>query len=265
MKTFLLNLYTLIFANSFFAKLNYTLYILSLKGMGVLNYESSTVSGEKNFIKSITSRFKAPVILDVGGNEGDYAALCKSFAGDAKIYSFEPHPKTYERLSARAKKLDFQVINAAVSNVHEQVILYDIAGREGTSHASLYSNAVSDLRSSEVVEFKVPAIPLDDYLSKNGIGHVNLLKIDAEGHELKILHGVINHIRDNKIDVIHFEFNEMNIISKTFMKDFYELLSNYLFYRLLPNGLLSLGDYKPARYEIFLFQNIVALRKGIKL
>jgi Methyltransferase FkbM domain len=129
----------------------------------------------------------------------------------------------------------------------------------------LYVNVVSDLRGSKVVEFKVPAIPLDDYLSENGIGHVNLLKVDAEGHELKILHGVINNIRNNKIDVIHFEFNEMNIISKTFMKDFYDLLTNYSFYRLLPYGLLSLGDYKPAKYEIFLFQNIVAIRKGIKL
>lgn len=263
MKNFVLFVYRTLFANTLFIKLNYTLYLFSLRGLGILNYENSKVSGEDSFIKKMGYRFKSPVIIDVGGNEGNYAALCKKYAPDARIISFEPHPRTFERLKLRSAKLNFEVINAAVSNVYETVVLYDLAGKEGTSHASLYAGVVSDLHRSEVSQSNVPAIPLDDYLSKNAIDHVNLLKIDAEGHELKILQGAQQYISQNKIDIVHFEFNEMNIVSKTFMKDFYFILHGYSFFRLLPKGFLPLGNYQPAKCEIFLYQNIIAVRKGL--
>ena len=54
---------------------------------------------------------------------------------------------------------------------------------------------------------------------------------------------------------------EMNVISKTFFKDIVDLLPGYDFYRLLPDGLKALGTYKSAHFEIFSFQNIVAIKK----
>lgn len=233
--------------------------------MGILNFENNRLSGERNFIKLISRKYRAPMILDVGGNEGDYSALCKQLSPAASIHAFEPHPKTYDRLAKRGAQLGFQVVNNAVSNTYEEVTLYDYATTEGSSHASLYANVLTDLHSSDFNTIQVKALPLDDYLRQNEIHHVDLLKIDAEGHELKILMGVREHLAANKVDIIHFEFNEMNIMSKTFMKDFYDLLTNYTFYRLLPNDLLPLGKYSAAKYEIFLYQNIVAVRQGIKL
>ena len=44
------------------------------------------------------------------------------------------------------------------------------------------------------------------------------------------------------------------------MKNIYELLIDYFFYRMLPNGLVSLGGYVPICWEIFAYQNIVAIR-----
>jgi hypothetical protein len=35
------------------------------------------------------------------------------------------------------------------------------------------------------------------------------------------------------IEIIHFEFNEMNIFSRTFFKDFYDLLEDYQLFRVL--------------------------------
>lgn len=265
MKGLLLFFYRLLFANKLFYKLNYGLYLLSLKGMGVLNYENDRVSGEYNFISRVAKRFKHPVILDVGGNEGDYSALCKQLSPEAKIVAFEPHPKTFLRLAKRAKELRFEAINSAVSNIYGEVTLFDYASLEGSSHASLYSNVLSDFRNSETSAIRVPALTLDGFLEENKIPHVHLLKIDAEGHELKILMGISNYLKVGQVDIIHFEFNEMNIVSKTFMKDFCDLLAGYSFYRMLPNSLLPLGKYSASKYEIFLFQNIVAIRSGITL
>lgn len=265
MKKLALAIYRLLFANRLFYKVNYGMYLLSLKGLGVLNFENNRLSGERKFIELLSRKYPAPMILDVGGNEGDYSALCKELSPGATIHTFEPHPKTYDRLAKRAAELGFHVVNTAVSNVYEEVVLYDYASAEGSSHASLYGSVLTDLHSAELNAIKVKAIPLDDYLRQNHINHVHLLKIDAEGHELKILMGIHEHLAAGKVDIIHFEFNEMNIMSKTFMKDFYDLLSNYAFYRMLPNHLLPLGEYSAAKYEIFLYQNIVAIRRDVKL
>ena len=88
-----------------------------------------------------------------------------------------------------------------------------------------------------------------------------LLKIDTEGHELEVLKGFEPYIRQNKVDLIHFEFNEMNVASRVFFKDFWEFLPNYDFYRMLQDGLIPIKNYNPVYCEIFAYQNIVAKLK----
>jgi hypothetical protein len=69
-------------------------------------------------------------------------------------------------------------------------------------------------------------------------------------------------LQENRIDIIQFEFGEMNIASRVFFKDFYDLLSGqYHLYRLLPNGLLPLEPYNARRHEIFIYQNIIAINR----
>jgi hypothetical protein len=54
----------------------------------------------------------------------------------------------------------------------------------------------------------------------------------------------------------------MNIVSKSTFKDFWDFLSGYNFYRLLPGGaLLPIEDYSPILNEIYAFQNIIAILK----
>jgi hypothetical protein len=65
-----------------------------------------------------------------------------------------------------------------------------------------------------------------------------------------------------RIQAIHLEFNEMNIISKQSFKDFWDLLDAYDFYRILPGGkLLPIRVYKPISCELFAFQNLILILK----
>lgn len=66
-------------------------------------------------------------------------------------------------------------------------------------------------------------------------------------------------IVQKRIKAIHFGFNEMNIASRVFFKDFWEFLADYEFYRMMPNGLVPIVAYSPLLCEIFAYQNIVAL------
>ena len=51
----------------------------------------------------------------------------------------------------------------------------------------------------------VPVTTLDDVLE--GLGRVDILKIDVEGHELKVLEGGLRSLRNKKIKNILFESN----------------------------------------------------------
>jgi hypothetical protein len=92
--------------------------------------------------------------------------------------------------------------------------------------------------------------------------HISLLKIDTEGHEFEVLLGARNAIDRGSIEVVHLEFNEMNVISRIFCRDFFELLKDYSFYRMLPDGLLPLGPYTAVTCELFAYQNLVAILRG---
>jgi hypothetical protein len=72
-------------------------------------------------------------------------------------------------------------------------------------------------------------------------------------------------IKSGAIDVIQFEFNEMNVISRTFFKDFFDFLPEYDFFRLTHQGALFIRRYTPCFCEIFAYQNIVCVRKGLNV
>jgi len=113
-------------------------------------------------------------------------------------------------------------------------------------------------RAKTIKETNIPLITLDAYCCAASIPGIDFLKIDTEGNDLKVLKGSQAMIRKNAIRVIQFEFNQTNVFSHVFLKDFYDILRGYSFYRLLPHALLPLGSYS-FRNEIFAFQNILAL------
>jgi FkbM family methyltransferase len=235
--------------------------------LGLLQHGSLEESGEAFFVKNVLARIidtkQDAIIYDVGANEGDYAQLVLISFPSCKIYCFEPNPPTAKRLNARFDK------NRAVS-VHPigigaqsgEVILYDYANCDGSCFASVYRDVlVAQSHVAVVREISIPIITLDEFCESHSTSTIDLLKLDTEGHEYAALQGAKKLIRENRIRCIHFEFNEMNVFSRVFLRDFYELLIDYDFFRLRSDGLISLGPYS-ARNEIFQYHNIVAVQKS---
>jgi FkbM family methyltransferase len=259
--------YSQIFARKSFYLLNMFFFHVSLRGLGILNYENSQISGERNFLKKHLKILKNPVIFDIGANRGTYILECLEMNSDAKIYAFEPHPENFKEVGKLADKYGFSAINRAVGSENKKIKLYDYKEDEKSTHASVYKEVVEDIHKKSSVEYEVEMIKLDDFVKENKIERINLLKIDVEGNEFEVLKGAETVIEENKIDVIQWEFNEMNVISRVFLRDFINLLENYKFYRLLPDDFMEI-NYKgnsSVIYELFAFQNIIAIRNGVKL
>lgn len=254
--------YVFFFARARFERLNKLLYRLSLAGLGILNYKTSKVSGEKSFLKEYLES-RNGILIDVGANQGNYSLEAVSVNQDLKVYAFEPHPITFSFLSRNTSHNPNVIpINKGMSSKDGILKLYDYPGNDGSSHASLFQEVITEIhREGSAVAHEVEVITLDGFLKETGIDEVVLLKIDVEGNELEILRGGRNSIAERRIKAIHFEFNEMNVVSRAFFKDFWKALEAYRFYRLLPNDMLEIKAYNPLNCEIFAYQNIVAILK----
>lgn len=256
-------IYAYLFGGKIFIKFNKFLYQLSLRGMGILNYQSDYLSGEKLWLNTYLRKLQSPVVIDVGANVGKYSEDVLSINKNSHIMAFEPHPKTYKNLIDNITVNNFEPYNFGVGEKEGVLELYDYNVNDGSAHASLYKDVIKDLHNSESISHQVDIVKLDTFLKDKGIDAVDLLKIDTEGNELNVLYGVEEYIRSRKIKAIQFEFNSMNIISKSSFKEFWDFLSNYKMYRILAGGrLLEIKNYDPVWCEIYAYQNIVAILKS---
>lgn len=261
-----LDTYRWLFARVIFHKFNKLLYVCSLHGLGIRNYKSDKASGEKFFLTKILSVLpQNACVVDVGANIGNYSKAVLAGAPTATVIAFEPHPKTFKRLSESMGSSKFTAVNAAVGDQNGKLSLYDYSAGDGSEHASLFKDVIEGIHNSKAIEHQVQVVRLGDFLVRNNIDFVDLLKVDTEGNELAVLMGVAEFLQKNKIGVIHFEFNEMNVPSRTFFKDFWSLMPNYHLFRLLPSGMLPIEVYRPIFSEIFAYQNIVAINKLMRV
>ena len=247
----------------FLEKIGVNTLLLAHKSMGILKYENDEISGEFFWIKTLGKYFdiqKNIIIFDVGANLGNYTERLNTTYPNATIYAFEPNPATFDSLSERYNKTEkVSCQPLGFGSKAETSVIYADANETTTEHASLYKDALQTNSHATISSFEITIETIDNFCQQNAISQIDFLKIDTEGHELAVLQGAKKMIAEQKIPIIQFEFNEMNVLSRVFLKDFYEILPNYQFYRLDSDRLIPLGAYSP-KNEIFQFQNIIAIQ-----
>ncbi|WP_316816888.1 FkbM family methyltransferase [Pedobacter nyackensis] len=243
--------------------------IFAYNQIGILNWENEYLSGEAYFVKEVLpekiSDLNNPVFFDVGANVGRYTeSLLKTF-NHAEVHSFEPLPSCVIKLNRLSDKYTERIVinDLCVSNEEGRFFINTYSNDLESEHASLYQDVLKTIHhSGEVRSIPVTATTIDKYCEIHKIHKIDFLKIDTEGNEFKVLLGAKRMLSEKRISIIQFEFNEMNVISRTFFKDFFDLLiDNYNLYRLHTNDLIPLREYDTS-LEVFRFQNIIAFNKN---
>lgn len=255
---YLVELFQTIFTRKLFYPIHFRIYKFSLYGMGLNQTFDFEKNGEKVVLKGIISKTSNPVIFDVGANVGEYSKAIKNISEPSQIYAFEPHPKTYLILKEQALKNNFIAINQGLGCKEEIMQLFDYKTNDGSPRASLFREVIEIQYNSPSVTHDVSISTIDNFMKMNHIEKIHLLKIDTEGNELNVLLGAKETLENNLIDVIQFEFNYTNIISKVFFSDFNRLLPGFTFYRIVRDGLVKLAPLSVFN-EIFMYQNIIAI------
>lgn len=85
--------------------------------------------------------------------------------------------------------------------------------------------------------------------------------MDIEGNELKALQGAEKLLKEGRIRAIQIEFGGCNIDSRTYFRDFWNLLhENFEVYRILKNGLWKIEQYAE-KMECFCNMNYLFVKK----
>lgn len=232
--------------------------------MGINQYSLQT-NGEKLLQEGVLRLSSPnPVIFDVGGRVGAWSMPLietgKVLDVQAKCFVFEPNPIAFKLLQDNLPQEHVQLFQYGVGCTDGEVTLYDEWDNPGSSKTSQYKEAITTLEQTAAMPIVINQIKLDSFCEKQGIDRVDFLKIDVEGNELDVLRGASTLLEEKKIKVIQFEFNAMNVLSRSFLKDFYKVLEGYSIFRLLPDGLVALGPWHPGN-EVFRYQNLVAIEE----
>lgn len=239
---------------------------IAVRGM---NYKSGNfkTSGELTVVRLLASRkehkIEKVIIFDVGANIGDYTVeLAHAFESDnSTIFSFEPSGLTYAELVKKTEHLKNVIPNNfGFSDSKKTTHLHYDKPHSGL--ASLYKRDLNGVNIELDKVENVNVITIDEFCASNKIKKINFIKIDVEGHEFDVLIGAKNMLINSNIDFIQFEFGEANIDSRKYFKNFYDLLPNYEFYRVVKDGITPLGKYD-SMLEIFKTVNFLAIRNGI--
>lgn len=234
--------------------------------LGILRWQDLTVSGELRLLKEVLTPYlrsigRIPVLFDVGANVGDYAMTLRQHWPEAAIHAFEPNPTPFEAAQTKTANASIALHQMGMAAETGTATLFLPQADEASALGTLHQAVLTDLHKlDDPRSVPIELSSIDDFCQSNGIDYIDLLKIDTEGTELEVLKGATRMLANSRIGMIQFEFNEMNVCSRIFLRDYYELLDGFTFYRLSEDRLVPLGTYSP-RHEIFQFQNILAIEK----
>jgi FkbM family methyltransferase len=211
-------------------------------------------NGESRVLDCLGS--SASVILDVGANSGEWALEASKRCPRAEIYCFELASATRKKLMQnvatvpRIKVLGFGLSDAAGS----QPVKY-YPERDVLTSFYDYPHSEPYVWTEERVQTG------DSFLREYGLTHVDLLKIDTEGADFRVLKGFEETLSKQAVSVVQFEYGFACILARALLIDFYELFEHkgYRVGKLHKTGV----DFRKYRLkdENFFGPNFVAVHR----
>jgi len=198
---------------------------------------------------------QATTIFDCGGNEGQTVARYRSLFPTAHIHSFEPVPEMFGRISNRFAQDD---------RIHPAMI----AVSEEPGELPFYEYNLTGFNSFElctqphvhvVKETRVPVTTLDLYCEQNQVAHVDILKLDIQGAELRALKGASKLLSSGRISIVYSEvmfgkiYKEQSVYHEiaSFLADHGYHMFRFYDLRYAPNRSFDYCDAIFAREDIY--------------
>ncbi len=119
------------------------------------------------------------VMLDIGASFGYYSVkVAAALAGRCTIHAFEPHPDAFARLSGNLTRNGIRGVHAHAMGLSD-----------GAGTASVVSVADNSGAAYLQAGRDIPVTTVDDFCRVHHVDRLDLIKIDVEGWETRVLRG----------------------------------------------------------------------------
>ena len=170
---------------------------------------------------------KNPIIFDIGANRGQSIERFLKTFDHPKIHAFEPNIEEFEELKKKfSLKKNIVLNNLAIGDKKENKEFHLTSHSWNSSFIKLNPNTEwINIRTKQAGVDKENYIKrkenvnidtIDNYLTLNNIDHVDLIKIDTQLYEDKVLQGCKNTIKNLKVDAIEMEIVFSDVYKKYF-------------------------------------------------
>ncbi|MEM7600162.1 MAG: FkbM family methyltransferase [Verrucomicrobiota bacterium] len=153
------------------------------------------------------------VAIDIGANRGQFAARLLEACPDLLIHCFEPVPDAFRDLQEKHgdnPSVTFQ--NKAVSKTDGKIPFHVMESDIGSSVLPPIEGASSKWLQLDHVE-DVESIRMDTFIESLDKPFIDLLKVDAQGHDLEVCDSAGDYLNPKSIGALLIEVN---------FRDFYE-------------------------------------------
>lgn len=176
------------------------------RGYNIVKREQYAFQDQKAFFATD----KAITIFDVGANHGETAMEYLQNFPKSTVYAFEPLPNLYDYLDSRFRNnQQVKPQKIALSDSNGEAVFH-VNGSQDTS-SLLASKSLDSLPQSyaEVLkttsQITVKTQTIDNFCQANKISHIDILKLDVQGAELKVLEGAKEMLQTGNIKLIYTE------------------------------------------------------------
>jgi len=144
------------------------------------------------------------IVVDIGAHIGTFSIMASKMAKEGRVYAFEPEPNNFSLLEHNIsinRAGNIVPFNMAVSGKAGNRFL-NVSGNN-VDHSFFLKGGKNDKRLS------VNTITLKDIMRKNGIKHIDFLKMDCEGSEYDIFFNCPNEVL-KKVKMISMEYHDID-------------------------------------------------------
>lgn len=142
-------------------------------------------------------------VFDVGANVGDFTRAVLERRPHARVIAFEAQQAARDALRKRFGER-VTIRGALGSSVGRKEFFTDSpASQLGTFRPR---TQIPEIQSRSIGEIEVDTV--DSVCTQLGIRHVDLLKLDCEGHEYDVLCGSLDMLARDAVDVVYWEHFE---------------------------------------------------------
>ena len=217
-------------------------YLSSMLNVRIVSFlmKCFDLLNQKKIVNFFKLKFgnKIETFIDVGAHYGETICLFNNNFIINKFYAFEASPLNFSVLKKKKfkKNTSISIHNYAIGLYNGTIPFNQARESSSSTLVSINKNSKYYIRKNKVLNFfssqayfktvNIEMISLSNFLLRNSINQVDILKIDTEGYDLNVIKSLEDRISIVKYIYFEHHFHDMLIKSYSLSDLHHYLISN---------------------------------------